>query len=191
MYFYALPEELTERLGEIEARRPLRYYLWKYMREPTPVSYSSVLEIRKFGIEKADQFISTRWYIIMDAGSEYHPNTMELRNGTVLYGPKTELNPGSIRFRTCEFNKDVLFAGELINVHSDSAAVTLETEFKRVIKKDSVKIDCWWVTPLALAYLQQGGKLTSQTVESTEGDWLREAYRKRFQLRRRRPSKQR
>jgi len=161
-HFYAFAEDCALLLSEFETRQMVRYHRAGNFTSRPGKPFQTWSDLPDIGVAHGDSSNACPNYLISPVGSEPVVRTMggflKKRRFLVdqLVNPETvTLNLGGV------WRDEALLSGRVACAHSNPVSTQLIRSFDAGFRKHFVKVKAYWVGPQALAYLNQGGRLTA------------------------------
>jgi hypothetical protein len=159
--FFALKADLLLVLGELEAKRQVKYVQGGRLGGPRPAIWYSASRLPKLGWS-ADDHGGGRDYLIMDRASDVYIERMTIFSGDEVFDVHNGGNPGSIEFTPGgEWTDGAILAGRFATLHNTPESQALIKAVRLRIKKHFTRVRSYWVGPEALAAFRAGRRLTA------------------------------
>jgi hypothetical protein len=172
--FFALRGDLLLVLGELEAKRRLKYVQCGMLDGRVPEYWFSAQELPKLGQATRDQQAGCDQFLIMGRAADVNISQMIMRSGDDRFDVYNGANPDSIEFCPAgKWRDGSIISGRFATLHKTPESQALMRAARSRIKKYFTRVQAYWVGPEALAALRSGGRLTMAIQSPPEYD-LRE-----------------
>lgn len=159
--FFALKGDLLLVLGELEAKRQIKYVQGGRLGGPTPEVWYSAPDLPMLG-RSADDHGGGREYLIVDRAADVYIEKMTMFSGDERFDVHNGGNPASIDFRPGgEWTDDAILSGNFTTLHKTPESQALMRAVRSRIKKHFTRVRAYWVGPDALAAFRAGRRLAS------------------------------
>lgn len=174
-YFFALKGDLLLVLGELEAKRQVKYVQSGRLDGPEPQIWYSAADLPKLGLATGDQQAQCDDFLIVDRSTDVNISTRTMFSGDDRFDVDNGSNPDSIVFQPGgEWNDGAVISGRFATLHKTPASQALMRAVRSLVKKHFTRARAFWVGPEALAALRVGRRLTGAIQSPPEYDLCEE-----------------
>jgi hypothetical protein len=164
--FFALKGDLLQVLGELEAKRQVKYVQGGRLDGPKPEVWHVAAELPRLGEATGDQQAACDDFLIVDRDVQVYVAKMTMLSGDERFDVNNGGNPDSIEFQPGgEWTDGAIIAGRFATLHKTQGSQALMRAVSSRIKKHFTRIRAYWVGPEALAAFRAGRRLT-QAIQS-------------------------
>jgi hypothetical protein len=177
--FFALKGDLLLVLGELEAKRQVKYVQGGRLDGPRPGIWYSATELPKLGQATRDQQAGCDDFLIVDRVADVYIDKMTIFSGDEVFDVHNGGNPDSIQFLPAgEWTNGAIICGRFATLHKTPASQALMRAVRSRIKKHFTRVCAYWVGPEALAAFRAGRRLTMAIQSPPEYDLCEETGEK-------------
>jgi hypothetical protein len=159
--FFALKGDMLLVLGELEAKRQVKYVQGGRLDGPKPEIWYTATDLPSLGQATGDQQAACDDFLIVDRGADVLISTMTMLSGDDRFDVYNGGNPDSIEFQPAgEWKDGAIICGRFATLHKTPESQALMRMVRSRIKKHFTRVRAYWVGPEALTALRSGRRLT-------------------------------
>ena len=161
MYIFALKNDLLLVLGNLEAKRKVKYTRCGWLPEPEPEIWKRAADLPRLGQAACDQEAGCDTFLIMEEDCPIRVKTMTMFDGDDRFDVEQPWNPHSVFLSAGgEWKDGTIISGTITTISSSPVSQSLMRALHYRVKKHFARVRAYWVGPEALAAFRAGRRLT-------------------------------
>jgi hypothetical protein len=174
-FFFATADDLLPVLLSVEAKHAVVYTPFNHIHKPRADHYHTARDLPTlFQPQPFESAVAGPTYLVTEAVTEVVLRRLSRYEGKDRWSVDQLANPDSTVLRHGGlFNENVLLQGEIRTAYKTTVAQRLQRAFDAAIRKHFVKIQAFYVGPVAEALLDSGCRLTKAEQCPPESDLRR------------------
>jgi hypothetical protein len=171
LHFFALPEDHSALLSEIEIRKSLKFVRMDIRGDEDEFQYDSSQDLPNLGHASNESSIACETYLVCEPTTNVVTRRVLRTDGRQVKCVDQLVNPDSVTFTPGgTWNNDIVVAGRIATASDSAISKALMRSFQEGLKKTFNKVKGYYVGPKAMEYLKAGKRLTAAVQSPQEYD---------------------
>lgn len=167
--FFAVDDDLTTVLGEVELSYKLQYIKAGVFSVPEYEMYKTWGGLPNLSVATDESAIGCESYVVAESTAAIHVRSIALSSGKTNFCIDQLDNPDTVTLTPAgRWDDDVILYGVVGTASDATPSVELIKLFEKAFKKHFKKVKAFWVGPTAYALLTAGKTLTISTQSPKE-----------------------
>jgi hypothetical protein len=168
IFFFATPEDIVPVLRRFEANDPLKFVVLGNLTTPNRAIYLQASDIPNPGVATHETGSASTAYMVSLRDTKNHMHKFVGNSGEYRWTLDNGDNEETVVLTMAGLWEDgTLLPGLMDTLHQTPVAQQLMKWFLAALKQEGfVKIESWWVGPVAMEMLRSGKRLTTTAVQS-------------------------